>query len=141
MTDIVALARRLYKRIQWQATPQDITADDMCDFIAQAIRWLYTMTGRGFTFDDLWFEYDGNGTVVSFLYDLPSDEKQYVLLSAQIDFFRKNQTSVDTLTSYSTDAMTVTHGDKPFANLQQMLDDLESQRNRVWHKMQRYHIP
>lgn len=44
------------------------------------------------------------------------------------------------LTSYSTDAMTVTHGDKPFANLQQMLTDLESQRNRVWHKMERYHL-
>lgn len=140
MTDVVALAKRLFKRIQWQSTPQDVTQSDMCNYIAEGIIWLYTMTGRGETFDDMWFSYDENGCVVSFKNDLPADEKQYVLLSAQIDFVRKSQQSVDMLTSYSTDAMTVTHGDKPFANLQQMLTDLESQRNRVWHKMERYHL-
>lgn len=140
MTDVVALAKRLHKRIEWQSTPDDVTASDMCDYIAQGIRWLYTMTGRGQTFDDLWFTYDASGMCVSFLYSLPLDEQEYVLLSAQIEFYRKNQSNVDTLTSYSTDAMTVTHGDKPFANLQQMLTDLQSQRNRVWHKMERYHL-
>lgn len=141
MTDVVALAKRLFKRIQWQSTPEDVTAADMCDYIAEGIIWLYTMTGRGDTFDDAWFGYDMDNNLISFAFDLPADEKEYVLLSAQIDFLRKNQSSVDMLTSYSTDAMTVTHGDKPFANLQQMLSDLESQRNKVWHKMERYHLP
>lgn len=140
MTDIVALAKRLHKRIEWQSTPDDVTAVDMCEMIAEGIRWLYTMTGRGFNFDESWFTYDPSGAAVSFLQDLAGDEREYVLLSAQIDFFRKSQENVDTLTSYSTDAMTVTHGDKPFANLQQMLTDLQSQRNRVWHKMERYHL-
>lgn len=141
MTDIIALAKRLYKRVEWQSTPQDVTANDLADYVAEGVRWLYTMTGRGGTFNESWFAYDGNGMTVSFAQDLPLDEQQYVLISAQIAFYQKSQSNVDTLTSYSTDAMSVTHGDKPFANLQQMIEDLESQRNRVWHKMQRYHLP
>lgn len=34
MTDIIALAKRLLKRIEWQSTPHDVTASDMCDMIA-----------------------------------------------------------------------------------------------------------
>lgn len=44
------------------------------------------------------------------------------------------------LTSYSTDAMTVTHGDKPFANLQQTLMDAERRKDQIWYKMTRYHL-
>lgn len=61
-------------------------------------------------------------------------------MTAQINFLKKVQTNVDTLTSYSTDAMSVTHGDKPYANLQQSITDLVDTQNKIWYKMIRYHL-
>ena len=61
-------------------------------------------------------------------------------LNEQIAFLRKVQTTVDDLTSYTTDALSVTHGDKPYANLQQTISDLESMRRTIWYKMARYHL-
>ena len=54
--------------------------------------------------------------------------------------YREAQTDVNELTSYTTDAMAVSHGDKPFANLQQTIDDAESRREKIWYKMIRYHL-
>lgn len=140
MTNIVSLAKTLFKRIEWQEVPDDVNADDLAEMIAEAIRWLYTMTGRGVTFDESMFGFDEYGNYVSFAESLKLDEREYVLLKAQIDFLRKAQTSVDTLTSYSTDAMSVSHGDKPYANLQQTITDLNTQLEQVWYKMIRFHL-
>lgn len=60
-------------------------------------------------------------------------------MSAEIFFYEKVQTQVDQLTSYTTDALGVTHGDKPFANLQQKIGSLEAERRQIWYKMTRYH--
>lgn len=139
-TDLIVLAKRLLKRIEWQHTPEDVSANDIVEYIADGIRWLYTMTGRGYEFDEDLFEYDQTGMYKWFNVKLPSDQIQYVMLTAQIGFLRKTQMSVNDMTSYSTDAMTVTHGDKPFENLEQSLTDLQAQRSRVWHKMARFHI-
>lgn len=70
---------------------------------------------------------------------LPLDEQQYVLVAAEIFFYSKVQTTVDALTSYSTDALSVTHGDKPFANLQQKITELKTDQRQIWYKMTRYH--
>ena len=70
---------------------------------------------------------------------LPLDEQLYVLVSAEISFYTKVQKTVDTLTGYSTDALSVTHGDKPFANLQTTITDLKTELRQIWYKMTRYH--
>lgn len=75
----------------------------------------------------------------SFSETLPLDEQLYVLVTAEIAFYIKVQTTVDSLTSYSTDALSVTHGDKPFANLQQKIMDLKMEQRQIWYKMTRYH--
>jgi len=49
------------------------------------------------------------------------------------------QTTVDALTSYTTDVLSVTHGDKPFSNLQQKIGDLKMEQRQIWYKMTRYH--
>lgn len=76
---------------------------------------------------------------MAFAADLPLDESEYVLLTAEINFYEKVQSTVNDLTSYTTDAMAVTHGDKPFANIQQKLTDLRDQQTRLWYKMSRFH--
>ena len=139
MTDMIAMAKQLLKRIEWQNVPGDVTAFDLTEYIADGIRWLYTMTGRSCEFSESMFVFD-DGLYKCFTSDLQLDEREYVLLTAMIDFLRKAQTGVDDLTSYSTDAMSITHGDKPFANIQNMLVDLQTERNRVWHKMDRFHL-
>ena len=68
------------------------------------------------------------------------DEQEYVLTTAEIAFYKKVQASVDDITSYTTDAMSVTHGDKPFANLQQKITDLDMRQRMIWYKMARYNI-
>lgn len=85
------------------------------------------------------FETDGD-MYVSFSADLEPDEIEYVLVTAEIDFYRKVQSSVDDLTSYTTDAMAVTHGDKPFANLQTKIEDAERRQRQIWYKMIRFHL-
>lgn len=140
MTNITILAKALFDRIEWQNVPDTVTIMDMANYIAGAIRHLYTMTGRALRFSEGMFEVDENGVYVGFADDLPLDEREYVLLSAQIEFLRKVQTTVDDLTSYTTDAMSVSHGDKPYANLQQTITDLESMRRTIWYKMGRYHL-
>ena len=63
-----------------------------------------------------------------------------MLTTAEIAFYKKVQASVDDLTSYTTDAMAVTHGDKPFANIQQKITDLDTRQRMIWYKMARYNI-
>ena len=140
MTDVVALAKRLFGRLRWQSVPDTITQDDLTDYIAEAIRYLYVITGRALELNEEMFTYEENGLCVAFENKLEADEIEYVLLTAQIDFLRTLQGSVDELTSYTTDAMAVTHGDKPFANLQKLIEDAESNRTKIWYKMIRFHL-
>lgn len=63
-----------------------------------------------------------------------------MLTTAEIAFYKKVQASVDDITSYTTDAMAVTHGDKPFANIQQKIIDLDTRQRMIWYKMARYNI-
>lgn len=140
MTDLESLTRRLYRRIEWQRVPDYVTREDLSQFIADAIRHLYVMTGRSRLFSEDLFTYDGE-LVMEFKPDLQLDEQEYVLICAEIDFYAKVQSEVSELTSYTTDAMAVSHGDKPFANLQQKLEDLRRTKAQLWHKMSRFHLP
>lgn len=139
MTDIVLQAKRLYERIEWQNVPDVVTRDDQTELIADGIRDLYVMTGRALQFDDNMFVIE-NGIYILFTEEQKLDEQEYVLADAEIFFYRKVQTSVNGLTSYTTDAMAVAHGDKPFANLQQTITDAESRKRMYWYKMIRYHL-
>lgn len=97
------------------------------------------MTGRAQQFDETLFT-QNNGQYTFFAEDLRLDEMEYVIVTAEICFYKKVQTGVSDLVSYTTDAMSVTHGDKPFANLQQKIIDLTSQQKMIWYKMVRFNM-
>lgn len=61
-----------------------------------------------------------------------------MLLQAQIAFYKWVQASVDDQTSYTTDAMSVTHGDKPYEHIGATIDRLEGERDRIWYSMVRF---
>ena len=78
MTDVVALAERLYKKVNQQRTPEEVVWTDLVNYIVEAIESLYVLSGRTFSFDDGKFEYDETGVAISFADELKSDEKQWV---------------------------------------------------------------
>ena len=138
MTDLNVLTELQFERVEWQTVAEDVTKEDLSAFIFRGIRDLYVKTGRSSSFREDMFVKEED-VYVSFEEDLPLDEEEYVLVVAEIFFLQKVQSTVDQLTSYSTDALSVTHGDKPFANLQQRITDLKNDRREIWYKMTRYH--
>ena len=142
MTDLDMLAKRLFNKIKWQNTPEQIGADDLVDLICDAIRMLFVISGRTNLFSEDMFIYDeedpDRASPVSFAYDFLIDEIEWILLSAQIEFYKTVQSNVDDLLSYTTDAMSLSHGDKPYKNLCETLDRLTDERNVVWTRMVRF---
>lgn len=141
MTDVVSLAKQLNKKIRWQETPETVSIEDQVDLIVDAIRLLYVHSGRTFLFSEDKFTYDedeqGN-LVVTFDDTLMADEIEWVLMTAQIEFYKMVQAGHDDDVSYTTDAMSVTHGDKPYEHIGASIDRLENDRRIVWTRMVRF---
>lgn len=137
MTNITDIAHRLFRKIKWQEVPEEVNHEDLVDLVCDAIRKLYVISGRTFTFsEDLFIEGDQNDIV--FQNDMEIDEVEWVLLESQIEFYKTCQSNVDDLTSYTTDAMAVTHGDKPFKNIGETIDRLKAEQNVIWTRMVRF---
>ena len=142
MTDLDKLAKRLFKKIKWQDVPEQVGSDDLVDLLCDAIRMLFVISGRTFLFSEDMFIYDTEDeereSPKYFNYDFEIDETEWILLVAQIEFYKTCRSNVDDLMSYTTDAMAVTHGDKPYKNLSNTIEGLEDERNVVWTRMVRF---
>lgn len=138
MTDIVNLAQRLHRKINAQRTPEEVHWTDQVNWIAEAIRHLYVISGRSALFSEDMFEYDESGNPETFTEDLGLDEQEWVLWEAQIEFYKWVQASYDDLVSYSTDAVSVTHGNKPYEHVGSTIDRLTNERDRYWYTMTRH---
>lgn len=91
-----------------------------------AVRHLYVMTGR-------YSAYNAESEI-----DLTADELEYVLTTAEIGFYRRVQNDVNRIIGYSTDAMTITNADKPYANISQTVSELLNRQRILYYKMVRY---
>lgn len=126
MTDMQKMAQELKQRTEWQDTPVELVHEDYLEIVRQAVRHLYVMTGR-------YMQYDEN-TVIA----LSADEYEYVLTTAEIGFYRRVQSDVNRIVGYSTDAMTITNADKPYANISQTVNELLNRQRILYYKMTRY---
>ena len=70
--------------------------------------------------------------------ELTADEYEYALTTAEMGFYRKVQADVNRIVGYSTDAMTITNADKPYANISQTLAELANRQRILYYKMVRY---
>ena len=138
MTNITALANGLKQEVAWQVTPQELTTNDYVQFIIAAIKRMYVDTGRYEEFDRS--KIQNVNREIFYETDLALDEETYVMLLAQINFFKKVQTDVNVMVSYSTDALSVTGGDKPYSHLKDTISELDRERRIVYYKMHRYAI-
>lgn len=126
MTDMQKMAQELKQRTEWQDTPVELVHEDYLEIVRQAVRHLYVMTGR-------YMQYDENTAIA-----LGADEYEYVLTTAEIGFYRRVQSDVNRIVGYSTDAMTITNADKPYANISQTVNELLNRQRILYYKMTRY---
>lgn len=140
MTDLIKWTERLIKNIEWQLVPEDMGIEDCVPFILDAIEYFYIMSGKAMQWSDELVIKDEADVPVTFNADFKMDERAYILVTAEIGFYQKVQSDVNELMSYSTDAMTVANADKPFANLDSMIEKLRGKQLEIWHKMTRYNM-
>lgn len=140
MTDLLRLTKDMVRQIEWQEVPVNMDIDDVAMFIVDAIKYLYVMTGRTSEWNENLVIKDEDGYAVKFNGDFPLDEEQYILATATLFFWLKASSSVSEQESYSTDAMAVTNGDKPFKNLTQLANSAREWQKQMWHKMSRYNM-
>ena len=140
MTNISELAEELKDATAWQRTPEVLYDFDYQRMIISGIKTLYIDTGRASAYNKnmISWEKTEEGDVLFFSDDLPIDEEKYVLLTAQIAFFKRVQSDVNNIVGYTTDALTVTNADKPYAHLQDTVANLENERRIVFYKMTNY---
>lgn len=143
MTDIGALCKKLYKKIEWQKLPIQYTEDEYTDMLVSAIvdgiEDLFVVTGRALSYYNYSYINDEESGIVSeFTYTLLLDEELYVLCKAQMSIFSKVRNQYNDLLGYTTNALTVTNADKPYAYVTGTISELEHALERYFYKMVRY---
>ena len=137
MLNVTRLAEWLETKTAWQETPTILTASDYIGMVIDGIERLFVDTGRAAVYDEsLYVELENDE--IGYDMSIPLDEKRYIQICAQMNFFEKVQSDVNNSFGYSTDALTVTNADKPYANLKDTLDKLENERRIIYYKMVRY---
>lgn len=141
MTDIGALCSKLYDRIEWQRLPSSVSCVDKNDLLIKAIvsgiEDLFVVTGRAASYPQYEYIYE-NGVVSEFTYDLRLDEELYVLCGAQKYFFSKIRAQYTDILGYTTNALTVTNADKPYAYMTSTIKELEDRMRIYFYKMVQY---
>lgn len=140
MLNITELVDQLKDETQWQETPVPLTDEQYTKMIIRGLEKLFVDTGRAKDYDENKYQTVTTATdsYVAYDGDFLIDEKHYIMLCAQMNFFKKVQTDVNNTFGYSTDALTVTNADKPYANLKNTLEDLDKERRITYYKMHRY---
>lgn len=140
MLNITKLAEWLKEKTDWQETPVPLTKKNYINMVIDGIERLFVDTGRSGEYDEEKYVVVSEGEEEYYGYDanFPLDEKRYIQLCSEMNFFSKVQSDVNNTFGYSTDALTVTNADKPYANLKDTLDKIDNERRIIYYKMVRY---
>lgn len=105
-----------------QQTPIVYTDEDYANLVIDGIRGLYVDLNKSadyvneFDEDEMCF-INGKKLLIS--------EREYILLKAHLSFYKQIQADVNNIVGYSTDSLTVTNADKPYANISGEMERLE----------------
>ena len=143
MTDIGKLCEELYQKIEWQKMPLSMSAtqkeDMLISAVIEGIKDLFVVTGRATQYGQHSFTYDKEtGKASEFTYNLMLDEEMYVMCKAQMEVFSKVRTQYTELLGYTTNALSVTNADKPYAYMTGTISELRDQLKIYYYKMVRY---
>lgn len=140
MLNITQLADWLKEQTEWQETPIPLTNKNYEHMVIDGLERLFVDTGRAAEYDESKYISVETPEEAYYGYDatFPLDEKRYIQICSQINFFSKVQSDVNNTFGYSTDALTVTNADKPYANLKDTIEKLDNERRIIYYKMVRY---
>lgn len=137
MLNINEIAEEIQEVTAWQETPEVMDETAYLKIVFRAVKKFFVDINRPEEYNaELWIT-DENG-VTCYDRDFLIDEEEYIKILCRLEFFKRVQTDVNNSFGYSTDALTVTNADKPYANLQKTIDDLQQERRIVFNKMVRY---
>lgn len=91
MVDIVKLGGMLRSRVEWQETPRPIEFHEYLEYVMYGVSQYYALTSRPGMYDDSKIVYDEFNLPYQFDGNLNAAETEYVLINAQILFFKKVQ--------------------------------------------------
>ena len=136
MLNLTELAEELQEVTAWQETPEQLGPFDYLKMVKRAVRTFFRDINHpaeynveSFIEDDGFILYDRNFLI---------DEEEYILILCKLEFFFRVQLDVNNTVGYTTDALSVTNADKPYANLQNTINDLQHERRICFNKMVRY---
>lgn len=138
MLNITKLALWLKEKTEWQETPVPLTGADYINMVIDGIERLFVDTGRSEQYDEERYTTIEDSGDYGYDAVFPLDERRYIQICSQINFFSKVQSDVNNTFGYSTDALTVTNADKPYANLKDTIGNLDNERRIIYYKMVRY---
>lgn len=131
------IAKELQELVKEQATVEPWTLSDYEDVIKKSLREMYVDTGRASVFNKYTITRDENDELI-FSADIGIDEIEYILILARIRFYKSVQARYNTMTSYTTDALSVTGGDKPYANLKNDIAEMQNERRIKFYSMPQF---
>ncbi len=136
---VTKMAQELKDATAWQATPEALDDEQYIDMIVRGIKKFYIDINRASEYSDSKLIWDEE-TEQELLYDadLQVNEQYYVMLCAKLEFLKKVQSDVNNIVGYTTNALTVTNADKPYANLKDSISQLDNERRIVYYKMVDY---
>ena len=139
---ITELMSELEEATQWQETPTPLFKEDYYKMVIRGIKKLFVDTNRPSAFDNSLIieeetENESGEITKEIFYDMDLNiiEEAYILLVSKIEFFKRIQTDVNDKFGYTTDALTVTGADRPYANLKNSIEELEKERRIIYYKM------
>lgn len=137
MLNVSEIAEELQELTAWQETPEPLSQGDFVKIVIRALRRFFVDINHPNEYSMLNWTMDENGDTC-YDRDFLLDEEEYIKILCKLEFFKRVQTDVNNTIGYSTDALSVTNADKPYANLKDTVDDLEHERRIVFNKMVRY---
>lgn len=132
-TSLTTLRDELKLRIAYQETPAVFNDTQYMRFITNGFKRLYRDIGK----EGSWgTEYNGNTYSLSVTLDL--NQEEYGLVASEIYFYDEIKKSWDTVVSYSTDALSITGGLKPYENLKGIIEEKERVLSELFLKITGY---
>lgn len=106
--------------------------------ILDGIRTLYVLMEQEERYDGTRIFCTEEGTIYNA--DFSPTEREFIMVCARIAFFEETEMTVSVTVGYTTPVLTVTNADKPAANLRNMLSDLRSYQQELFHKLVPYAV-
>ena len=124
------LIENFRRRVKLQQVPIEYDSDDYVFQLIEGIKQLYV--DLGITEE---FEADFDYKNLSFNRNLTITEEEYILVCASIYFYQLVQQDVNTIVGYSTDSLTITNADKPYANISNEINKLTTRQTELFWKL------